>query len=62
MIGLERVRELCLALPETNERESHGRPAFYIRDKKTFAMFMDNTTAPAASACGARRPTGCRPR
>jgi hypothetical protein len=40
--GAERIRELCLALPETNERPSHGRPAFFIRDKKSFAMFMDN--------------------
>ena len=42
MIGLDRIRELCLALPETNERLSHGRPAFYIRDKRSFAMFMDD--------------------
>jgi hypothetical protein len=42
VIGLDRIRELCLALPETNERLSHARPAFYIRDKKSFAMFMDN--------------------
>jgi hypothetical protein len=39
---LERVRELCLALPETTERLSHGSPAWFIRDQKTFVMYLDN--------------------
>jgi hypothetical protein len=39
---LDRVRELCLSLPETNERLSHGQPTFFIRDKKTFVMYLDN--------------------
>jgi hypothetical protein len=39
---LDRVRELCLSLPETNERLSHGQPAFFVRDKKTFVMYLDN--------------------
>jgi hypothetical protein len=39
---LERVRELCLSLPETTERLSHGQPTFFIRDKKTFVMYLDN--------------------
>ena len=33
---LERVRKLCLALPETSERLSHGAPTFFVRDKKSF--------------------------
>ena len=32
----ERVSEICLALPEVNERLSHGAPTYFIRDKKTF--------------------------
>jgi hypothetical protein len=36
------VRELCLGLPEVNERPSHGAPTFFIRDKKTFATVWDN--------------------
>ncbi len=40
--ALARVRELCLALPETNERPSHGAPTFFVRDKKTFVMFHDD--------------------
>lgn len=39
---LERVREICLALPETNERPSHGEPAWFIRDKKLFAMYANH--------------------
>jgi hypothetical protein len=40
--ALERVRAICLALPETNERLSHGSPAFFVRDKKTLAMFLND--------------------
>jgi hypothetical protein len=38
---VERLRRLCLALPECNERLSHGEPSFFIRDKKQFVM-LDN--------------------
>jgi hypothetical protein len=37
---LQRVREICLALPETTERLSHGEPAFFFREKKSF-LSMD---------------------
>ena len=40
--ALSLVRQICLALPETSERLSHGAPTFFIRDKKTFAMFQDD--------------------
>jgi hypothetical protein len=40
--ALARVRTLCLALPETTERLSHGAPCFFVRDKSTFVMFMDD--------------------
>ena len=35
----ERVREICLDLPEVSERLSHGAPTWFIRDKKTLATF-----------------------
>ena len=38
----DRVRRLCLALPETNERVSHGAPNFFIRDKRSFVSYMDD--------------------
>jgi hypothetical protein len=30
---LERVRTLCLALPEVTERPSHGSPTWFVRGK-----------------------------
>ncbi len=39
---LERLRRLCLALPETSERQSHGAPSFFVREKKCFLMLLDN--------------------
>jgi hypothetical protein len=38
---VERIRALCLALPETTERLSHGEPTWFVRDKKTFVMYAN---------------------
>jgi hypothetical protein len=32
----ERLRAICLALPEVTERPSHGAPTFFVRDKSSF--------------------------
>jgi hypothetical protein len=40
--ALAKVRKACLILPETSERLSHGGPAFFIRGKKCFVMFLDD--------------------
>jgi hypothetical protein len=39
---LEELRIRCLALPETTERQSHGEPAWFVRGKKTYAMYADH--------------------
>ncbi len=39
---LERVRRICLALPEVTERLSHGAPTWFVRDKKVFVTYMDH--------------------
>ena len=39
---LDRLRPLCLALPETTERISHGEPTWFVRDKKTFVTYADH--------------------
>lgn len=40
---LERLRAICLALPEVTERLSHGAPTFFVREKKTVAsMHVDH--------------------
>src|SRR5439155_18408837 len=38
----QRVRELCLAFPETSERLSHGAPTFFVRDKRAFLIILTN--------------------
>ena len=32
----ERLRVICMALPEVTERPSHGAPTWFVRDKKSF--------------------------
>jgi hypothetical protein len=39
---LDRIRELCFALPETSERLSHGHPTFFVRGKRSFAMVLND--------------------
>ena len=41
MEALERLRGLCLAMPETTERLSHGEPTWFVRGKKAFVMFAN---------------------
>jgi hypothetical protein len=38
---LKRVREICLSLPETTEKEAWSTPTFRVT-KKMFAMFVNN--------------------
>jgi hypothetical protein len=40
--ALAEVRAICLALPETSERLSHGEPTFFVRGKRSFATVWDN--------------------
>ncbi|MCZ7436824.1 MmcQ/YjbR family DNA-binding protein [Micromonospora sp. WMMC241] len=34
---VETIRRVCLALPEVDERLSHGTPTWFVRGKKSFA-------------------------
>jgi hypothetical protein len=40
--ALRQVRKIASGLPEVSERLSHGAPSFFIRGKKTLAMFHDD--------------------
>lgn len=42
---LKQVRTIALALPEVNERFSHGAPSFFLRDKKPICYFHDSDFA-----------------
>jgi hypothetical protein len=39
---LDRLRALCLALPEVTERLSHGESTWFVRGKRTFVTFADH--------------------
>jgi hypothetical protein len=39
---VERLRAICLALPEVTERLSHGEPTWFVRGKKVFVTFADH--------------------
>jgi hypothetical protein len=56
--ALARVRAVCLALPETSERLSHGGPSFFIRNKKCFVMFLDDHHGDGRLAIWCAAPDG----
>ena len=51
------VRELCLALPRTTERPSHGGPAFFA-DPRCFVMFLDDHHGDGRLAIWCAAPDG----
>lgn len=57
---LERVREICLALPEVSERLSHGSPTFFVRQKKTMVMFLDDHHGDGRLALWCAAPPGAQ--
>jgi hypothetical protein len=56
--ALERVRALCLALPESTEK-AEGRPVFQVRGK-TFVMFMDDHHGDGRLALWCKAPAGAQ--
>ncbi len=57
---LARVRRICLSLPETTERPSHGAPSFFVRDKVGFVNYMDNHHDDGRLALWCACPPGMR--
>ena len=55
---LERVRAICLELPETSERLSHGAPTFFVRDKRAFLMVLTNHHGDGRFAIWCAAPEG----
>ena len=39
---LARLRQICLSLPDTTERLSHGEPTWFYRDKKVFVTYANH--------------------
>lgn len=54
---LQRVRKICLALPDTMEKISHGEPTFFVK-KRVFAMFSNNHHSDGHVAVWAPAPPG----
>jgi hypothetical protein len=55
---LERIRTICLALPQTSERLSHGAPTFFVRGKRAFLMVMTNHHGDGRFAIWCAAPEG----
>src|SRR5205814_2827118 len=55
---LERIRELCLGLPETSERLSHGAPTFFVREKRSFLMVLTDHHGDGRFAIWCAAPDG----
>ena len=55
---LERIREICLALPETSERLSHGAPTFFVRGKRPFVMVLTDHHGDGRFAIWCAAPDG----
>lgn len=56
---LDLVRRMCLALPDTSEKLSHGEPTFFVRNK-VFVMFADNHHADGHVAVWLPVPPGAQ--
>jgi hypothetical protein len=55
---LAKLREICLGLPETSERLSHGAPTFFIREKRAFVMVMTDHHGDGRFALWCAAPDG----
>src|SRR3989442_14678604 len=56
--ALAKIRRICLALPETSERLSHGAPTFFVRGKRSFAMVLTNHHGDGRFALWCAAPEG----
>ena len=56
--ALAKIRRICLALPETSERLSHGAPTFFVRGKRAFVMVLTNHHGDGRFALWCAAPAG----
>jgi hypothetical protein len=55
---LAELRRICLGLPETSERLSHGAPTFFVRGKRPFLMVLTNHHGDGRFAIWCAAPEG----
>jgi hypothetical protein len=58
--ALERVRKICLALPGTEEKISHGAPLFHVARGRSFVMFANDHHGDGRLAIWCRAPAGAQ--
>lgn len=56
--ALVRLRRICAAFPEVSERQSHGAPTFFVREKKTLVTLHDDHHGDGRLAIWAPAPPG----
>jgi hypothetical protein len=56
--AMGRLRAICLGLPETTERLSHGAPTFFVRDKRPFVMVLTDHHGDGRFAIWCAAPDG----
>jgi hypothetical protein len=56
--ALGKLREICLAFPETSERLSHGAPTFFVREKRAFLMVLTDHHGDGRFAIWCAAPAG----
>lgn len=56
--ALAMVRAAVVDWPETSERLSHGGPAWFVRERKCFAMFLDDHHGDGRLALWCAAPEG----
>jgi hypothetical protein len=55
---LAQIRKICLGLPETSERPSHGAPTFFVRGKRAFLMVLTDHHGDGRFAVWCAAPVG----
>ena len=55
---LDRLRHICLELPATTERLSHGAPTFFVRGKRAFLMVLTDHHGDGRFAIWCAAPDG----
>jgi hypothetical protein len=55
---LDLIRGICLGLPETSERLSHGAPTFFVRGKRSFVMVLTDHHGDGRFAIWCAAPEG----
>jgi hypothetical protein len=57
---LDRLRTICLALPDASERLSHGTPWWFVRDRRAFACYSENHHGDGITALWCDAPPGAQ--